>query len=173
MSASDLAEWESRGNIVKNGLQSTIQGLFKNQSEVGATACAQAQASMEKLAKELNEKAEAAVAINKRTLEEGGATAGAAKKTGEDDESKAEDATMGDAIGGASASNGTKGGGKGTKGSAPASAGKGGGAPGAKGKKGKLEELTQEKSAQLGAEIGAQQRKALAAERSGQPPSTA
>ena len=73
-------------------------------------------------------------------------------------------------VGNASSSNGAKGGGKGTKGGAPASAGKGGGAPGAKGKNGKLKELTQEKSDQLGAEIGAEQRKALLAERSGLSP---
>ena len=123
---------------------------------------------MEKLAKELKEKAEAAVAVKKRKLAEGGAAAGAVEKTGEDGESKAEDATMGVAVGGAKSSNG-KGGGKGTKGSAPASAGKGGGAPSAKGKMGKIEKLSQEKLDQLGAEIGEQQRKALLAEQ-GQPP---
>ena len=79
---------------------------------------------------------------------------------------------QGGAVGSAGSSNEAKGGGKGTKGGAPVSAGKCGGALSAKGKKGKLEELTQEQSAQLGAEIEAQQRKALAAERSGQPPST-
>ena len=126
---------------------------------------------MDLLAKQLREKAEAAVAtIKKRKLEEGRSEASAVGKTDGDGESKAEDATTGDAIGGASASNGTNGGGKGTKGSAPASAGKGGGAPGAKGKKGELEKLSQEKCNQLGAEVGEQQRKALLAERSGLPP---
>ena len=88
-------------------------------------------------------------------------------------ESMADDAPAGGAVGSASSSKGAKGGGKGARGGAPASAGKGGGAPSAQGKKGKPEELTQEKSSKLGAEIGVQQRKALAAERSGQPPCSA
>ena len=126
------------------------------------------------MAKGLREKAEAAVAIiKKRKLDAGRSEASEVDKTCDDDESLADDASNGGAVGSASSSNGAKGGGKGTKGGAPVSAGKGGGAPSAKGKKGKLEELTQEKSVQLGAEIGAQQRKALAAERSGQPPSAA
>ena len=174
LSAHDIAEWESRGNIVKNGLQQTIQGLFKSQSDAGASECAKAQASMDLLAKGLREKAEAAVAIiKKRKLDAGRSEASELDKPSDDDESMVDAAARRDAGGNASSSSGAKGGGKGTKGGAPVSAGKGGGAPSAKGKKGKLEELTQEKSVQLGAEIGAQQRKALAEERSGQLPSKA
>ena len=126
---------------------------------------------MDLLAKNLREKAEAAVAIiKKRKLEEGKSEASEVEKTGgNDDESKVEDAPMGGAVGNASSSNGVTGGGKGARGGAPASAGKGGGAPSAKGKMGKIEKLSQEKLDQLGAEIGEQQRKALQAEQ-GQSP---